>query len=456
MKQAASRARQGASTRRPDGRSGFYVSAFGMLVLGAAVTAAVWPLHRVDMPQDALPLAVLLVMGAASTGLRIQHTEEHVAFSFTAVVLISAIVLVGPGLAAVVGIATAILDARQRWGVGHVLNAGMIALMTSAAGVTYFLAGGVFLGHSAQAGGALAATGHPINIGRLLEQVGAPLLAADVALMATNVIVLLLMNAPKAEDVRELLISSLVYTVPLYLGYAIIAFILVVLWVPADVGPFAAALITAPLLVTRWVHAQYGEEKRAHRQILESLVRTGADPEVVDHAARVADVADAMAARIGLGLRARARLRHAARLHALGTRRTCDISPCADTAQSVREAVERARVAHEIVGHVDFLSEAAEAIRHQAERVDGLGGPDRLRGEEIPLFARIVAVAHDADVLLNPPSGGGLSQGEVVARLRDCAGRRYDAAAVEVYAALVRDRSVRASGTVPTSVEAAS
>lgn len=418
-----------------------------MLLLATTATATVWRLRPVDPAVDALPLAVLLVMGVASAGLRTNRNEEHVTFSFTAVVLLAGIVLVGPGAAALVGAATALLDSQLRWGLGHVFNAAMLALITATGGFAYYLAGGRFLGVAGvgDATSGLGAAQNP-DPGRLVESLGMPLLAADIALMATNVIVLVLMSAPKADDIRALLMSSLVYTVPLYLGYAIIAFILVVLWVPAGVGPLAAGLITAPLLVTRWVHTQYAEERRAQRRILDALVHTGAEPQAVEHSARVAQIADAMGARLGLGVRARARLRHAARLHAIGTRRACTPPPCDDTAQSVRESVGRARVAHEIVGHVEFLAEAAEAIRLQAERADGQGGPEGLRGAQIPLFARIVAVAHDADVLRHPPSGAGLSLVETVERLRECAGRRYDPEAVDVFVSLAREWPTRPGG----------
>ena len=48
---------------------------------------------------------------------------------------------------------------------------------------------------------------------------------------------------------------------------------------------------------------------------------------------------------------------------------------------------------------VAFLQMAVEIARHHHERFDGKGYPDRLAGEEIPLSARIVAVADVYDAL---------------------------------------------------------
>ena len=48
---------------------------------------------------------------------------------------------------------------------------------------------------------------------------------------------------------------------------------------------------------------------------------------------------------------------------------------------------------------IDFLGAAREVIRHHHERWDGTGYPDRLRGEDIPISARIFAVADTLDAL---------------------------------------------------------
>ena len=53
----------------------------------------------------------------------------------------------------------------------------------------------------------------------------------------------------------------------------------------------------------------------------------------------------------------------------------------------------------EIVRDIAFLGAARDVIRHHHERWDGTGYPDRLAGEEIPIFARIFAVADTLDAL---------------------------------------------------------
>lgn len=50
-------------------------------------------------------------------------------------------------------------------------------------------------------------------------------------------------------------------------------------------------------------------------------------------------------------------------------------------------------IGERILRNVDDYAEIAAVVRHHHERVDGNGYPDRLCGEEIPLLARIIAVA---------------------------------------------------------------
>ncbi len=54
---------------------------------------------------------------------------------------------------------------------------------------------------------------------------------------------------------------------------------------------------------------------------------------------------------------------------------------------------------YEIVRDIDFLGEARDVIRSHHERWDGHGYPDRLAGTEIPLSARVFAVADTLDAL---------------------------------------------------------
>jgi HD-GYP domain-containing protein (c-di-GMP phosphodiesterase class II) len=67
--------------------------------------------------------------------------------------------------------------------------------------------------------------------------------------------------------------------------------------------------------------------------------------------------------------------------------------PGALSLEERREMERHSEIGEDILRNVDDYSEIAAIVRHHHERVDGTGYPDRLAEDEIPLLARIIAVA---------------------------------------------------------------
>jgi putative nucleotidyltransferase with HDIG domain len=67
--------------------------------------------------------------------------------------------------------------------------------------------------------------------------------------------------------------------------------------------------------------------------------------------------------------------------------------PGALTLEERRQMEEHSAIGERILSKVEDYAEIARIVRHHHERVDGLGYPDGLQVEEIPLLARIIAVA---------------------------------------------------------------
>jgi HD-GYP domain-containing protein (c-di-GMP phosphodiesterase class II) len=90
----------------------------------------------------------------------------------------------------------------------------------------------------------------------------------------------------------------------------------------------------------------------------------------------------------------------------------------------------------EIVRQIGFLTEALDGIMHHHERMDGQGYPMGLAGDEIPEFARVIAVADAFDSMTSTRSyRGARSVEEAVAELRKCSGRQFDPVLVDAFIA---------------------
>lgn len=84
--------------------------------------------------------------------------------------------------------------------------------------------------------------------------------------------------------------------------------------------------------------------------------------------------------------------------------------------------------------------EIVTAVRHHHERIDGDGYPDRLRGDEIPLLSRIVAVAEAFDYMVSRlPFRDGVPVRLARLRLAQAAGTQFDPDVVAAFEVILTD-----------------
>lgn len=361
--------------------------------------------------------------------------SEGAANSFTTVILLACLPIFGPIAAGVLALITALVDRAYGMSIVPVFNGLMMGNMTLLGGMVFLYAGGC----------------HPVPSGmtplELLRCLGLPLLAADLVMCLVNVLVLSGMVAITGGHPRAVLWGSVRELVPLYLGYGLIAFIFVLLWEPAGVGPLSAALIAAPLTIARFVYVQYGDKVRAHDRILGMFTAVADNPDhrVRAHARRVGELCQLTAAQLGLGETERRVLDHAAVVHDLGMK---SVVRATDTDKggsgpytNVRALLPHPVFAVEMIQGIDFLTDVAPVVRGHHERVDGRGYPDGLVGEEIPLLARILAVADAFDALTTTRGEReALDAADALRELRLSAGTHLDADVVDALSTAMRGR----------------
>src|SRR5207248_4079937 len=88
----------------------------------------------------------------------------------------------------------------------------------------------------------------------------------------------------------------------------------------------------------------------------------------------------------------------------------------------------------EIVREIGFLDEALAGIMHHHERIDGRGYPMGLAGDEIPEFARVLAVADAFDSMTSNRSyRGARPVADAIEELRKWSGTQFDPAFVDAF-----------------------
>jgi putative nucleotidyltransferase with HDIG domain len=226
------------------------------------------------------------------------------------------------------------------------------------------------------------------------------------------------------------------------------AFVLAVFY---DRSPYAVTLAYLILMPFQSRALRlYVKRRQLYAQIVDGLV-VAADvnfPLARGHARRVAELALLVAREMRLGEAAVEYVQFAALLHDIGMIGKDDLLDrpvlSADDAESLRDHV---RVGAEVARELP-RREISDAILHHHERYDGGGYPGALRGEEIPLGARIIALAEAVESMRSAmfPYGTPLSPNAIVTEVAAERGKAFDPEVVAAFLHLSELGIVNLSG----------
>ncbi|MGW6690279.1 HD-GYP domain-containing protein [Streptomyces sp. NPDC054961] len=232
---------------------------------------------------------------------------------------------------------------------------------------------------------------------------------------------------PAATAWRGLLTRSLAP----HCVHGLAGLMMAVLW-RSPYGLPAALLVLLPMYISCWVFAQYHRERAAHQATIRALVQAVdiKDRYTRGHSERVGQASAMIARELGMGEARLEVVRIAGILHDVGklgvpTRLLRKDGPLSPEERRIIEL--HPEYGHEMVRGIGFLGEARSAILHHHERVDGSGYPYGLTGEQIPVLARVVAVADAFDAMTSTRSYSRARPVPVaLAELERCAGAQFD------------------------------
>ena len=224
-----------------------------------------------------------------------------------------------------------------------------------------------------------------------------------------------------------------------------------------EVSPWTLALFLVPSLAAQRLYALYQEQRRladdlsvanetlerANLQFAGALIATldARDRYTAGHSAAVAIYSRDIARRMTLSDETQDLAYLCGLVHDIGKIGLPPgllEKPGALTLDERRQMQGHSAIGQRILAHVDEYSEIATIVRHHHERIDGQGYPDGLAGDEIPIVARIIAVADAYNAMTSDrPYRDAMPSRVARLRLAQAVESQFDTAAVAAFEAIL-------------------
>ena len=403
------------------------------------IAAVAWSAHvlvRSTLPVEWVLFAILTIASGMLT-LKIPSIETR--FSVSEAFAFASVLLFGPH----VGVITLALDGVRisvRWKMNRtqtVFNFANLGLSIGAAGSLFFLLSGLRPLYGGDSPSPMIAV--------YVAAMTAVYFAANTGLTAAAV------GLASRRSIRTVWTQHYRTLFPSYLAGASVALLLVLAFREVQ---FAAIALILPLLLIVYLTFQssFGrlEDAKQHvaklNRLLLSTVETLAtaidakDEVTHDHVRRVQQGTMALARRMGVtdpaALQA---LEAAALLHDTGKIAVPEHilnKPGKLTFAEFEKMKRHAPIGAEILSSIEFPYPVVPIVRHHHENWDGTGYPDKLKGAEIPLGARILSVVDCFDALTSDrPYRRRMTDAQALKILRERSGVMYDPEVVDAFIA---------------------
>lgn len=205
---------------------------------------------------------------------------------------------------------------------------------------------------------------------------------------------------------------------------------------------------------TEVIRTVMGEINLAYEHTLAALIRAldAREKEVGSHSERVMAYASLLAEASGIDELGRSVLAKGALLHDIGKIGVSDnilLKPAKLDEAEWEIMRQHPAVGYEILAGIRYFAGAADLVLSHHERYDGAGYPNGLRGDAIPISARIFALVDTLDAMTSDrPYRKALSFQAVLDEVVRCSGRQFDPKLVEVFLRIPKEAWENAAGKI--------
>ncbi len=409
-----------------------------------------------DFPADRSGLIVFALSAAIAELSDVElFKSSRSRVSVSSIIALASILAFGPLAGAITHLASGLMTGvtttlrsqqpevdRASWVQRSAFNTGMLLVSTALAGWVYVWSGGT-VGSVAQVANAF------------------PLLAAATTDVLVNLTLLILVIALQTrrspvhiwqQDFQWAtpiaIVGGLIGGAALAMAYEmfrLLGYVVFMLPILATTYSFRLYVSNMKVYVDQLERTNLALDE-ANLGLLETLgaVIDAYDVYTYGHSTQVAIYAQAIAEKMHLSLEQQAVIVKGALVHDVGKVGVLDaiVSKQGPLTEEEYNLLKRHTViGAEIVGRMKGLQSLVPLVRHHHERWDGRGYPDGLAGDEIPLGARIIALADALDAMFSDrPYRPTRTYREAIEEVRRCAGRQFDPQVVAALFAVSQER----------------
>ena len=325
------------------------------------------------------------------------------------------ILVYGPALAmliiAISAIISELLDKKTSW-YKIIFNASQYALSVGIAGLTYQYVGGV------------------VGFQNFFKYFFPAAICAFVYCLINLILVTMVISLDQGDRIKDVWRINFKGILPTYLSEAPIGFLMAIVYV--DVGIIGILLFFLPLFLARRSFELYTKMRKVYLDTIRALAAAidAKDPYTKGHSERVAETSVALAQELNLSDQDIENIEYTALLHDIGKIGIEDSilgKKGSLTSQEFDKIKEHTIMGANIIEPVDFLKNSYWAIYHHHEKYNGQGYPDGIKSEDIPILARIIAVADAYDAMgSDRPYRKKLNKDKILKELKDQSGKQFD------------------------------
>ena len=405
---------------------------------------------RLEVNFDWIGLApfVLLVLLVEAMAVEIYVKETSVSTSVAP--LLAGVLLFGPLAAVVLGLGVALVAFfRQRSQLDRLLFNS-----------SNHIIGGLL------AAGVVLLSGRAFGAWSIPAQLLLTLLAMGLIYLSTTALVAGAVSLNNRRPFNTIWNERFRWLGPYYLAMGVVTYALIVSYV--GTGMLGIVVVIVPLLLLRFSQKQYIDHTKAivtqlrrsnikltaqaeeitllNEELLLVLARAAdmRDPSVMEHSVNVARYGEMIARELSLSDGRILLVRQAGLLHDIGKISVPDailFKPGILTDEEYSTIKRHVVTGTDLIQKCHSLRPLIPVIRNHHENFDGSGYPDQLRGEQIPLEARILGLADAVEAMAaDRPYRRAKTPADIEAEISKCAGSQFDPAVVKAFIRIMHRR----------------